>query len=246
MPRAAPTSPWARRRGRSAERSTAGRHSPVTPVAGTTASDYFTFDVAAYYNRISDIIALKNSESLTPSRFAAGDGGYNDATGRYAAAFGGFTNVCSTFDQYGAELGVRTFPVSGLDVYGSYAFNQNKANNPPGCDAFRDDQRTSVHKVNAGAQLRTKAGLDAVVDFFFYSDQVWSEQRANFQTGGVEYVSFPLPAYALINARVGYRFKAEPIELGLAVTNLFDNVHREHPFGQKIGRRTTVSLGYRF
>lgn len=209
-------------------------------------SDYFSFDVAAYYNRISDIIALAATKSATPSAVAGGAGGYSENTGRYPAAFGSFENSCAAFDQYGAEAGIRTYPVTGLDVYASYALNQSRLDAPDGCTAFVGDKRTSQHKIIAGAQLRTKAGFDAGLDFFYYSGQTWAEQRINYATGNIEYVPFDLAGYAVLNGRIGYRFKGEPLDLAVGGTNLLNDVHREHPFGQLIGRKIYVSLGYRF
>jgi iron complex outermembrane receptor protein len=210
------------------------------------ASDFFSFEVNAYYNRVSDLIVIGDLRAQTPSTFARGAGGYNDATGRYTAGFTGFTNDCQIFDSYGGEAGIRAFPATGLDVFGSYAFNNVDQTAPTGCRATIEDQRTSRHKVTAGAQFRTKFGLDAEATFWFQSAQVWAEQRTNIATREIEYQRYPIDAFALVNARIGYRFQAEPLDIGLSAFNLFDNRIRQHPFGQLLGRRVLLMATYRF
>ncbi len=209
-------------------------------------SDYFQFELNAYYNRVSDLIVLSALRSQTPTTFAKGAGGYNEATGRYTAAYSGFTNDCQIFHSYGGEAGVRTFPTEGLDVYASYAYNDVNQVAPDGCAATIKDQRTSQHKVIAGTQLRTKFGLDAEVDVWFQSRQLWAEQRVNIATREIEYQQYPLQSFPLISGRVGYRFKFEPLDVGLSFANLLNTKVREHPFGQMLGRRVLFMVTYRY
>jgi outer membrane receptor for ferrienterochelin and colicin len=210
------------------------------------ASDFLTLEFNAYYNRVTDLVVLAQLRSQTPSTYAKGAGGYNEATGRYTAGYTGFTNDCQIFHSYGGEAGFRAFPVTGVDVYASYAYNQVDQVAPDGCKATVKDQRTSNHKVIAGAQWRSKFGLDAELDVWFQSRQIWAEQRVNIATREVEYQRFALDAFPLVNGRVGYNFKGEPLSLGLTFSNLLDNKVREHPFGQVLGRRLIASLTYRY
>ena len=46
----------------------------------------------------------------------------------------------------------------------------------------------------------------------------------------------PLAAYTVINARVGWRFFRDRLDIGLVGTNL-GTAHAEHPFGNLIERR---------
>ena len=110
----------------------------------------------------------------------------------------------------------------------------------------RPDERTSAHKVNAGVQLRTKPGIDGSVDFHYVSPQNWAEQVSDVQKQQIVYQSFHLDAYTLLNARVGYRFFATKAEISGVAFNLLDDQHREHPFGQLIGRRVMGFFTYRF
>jgi iron complex outermembrane receptor protein len=121
-----------------------------------------------------------------------------------------------------------------------------------GCSAeqlslLAPDARTSTSKVNAGVQLRTKTGLDAELDFHFVSPQTWAEQVTDVSRQQVVYQSFYLPSYELLNARVGYRFLPHRVaEVSAVAFNLLDDKHREHPFGQIIGRQLMGFFSYRF
>jgi iron complex outermembrane receptor protein len=210
------------------------------------ASDYYAFEINAYYNRVSDLIVLANARPANPSTLAEGAQGYDPATGRFVASFGGFTNDCQIYNVFGGEASVRTFPVTGLDIYASYAINYQKQTQPQGCTATITDQRTSHHKVTAGAQIRSKVGFDGSIDVSYVSSQLWAEQLTDFTTRQVVYGQFPLKGQITGNARLGYRFKGEPVELSLVSTNFTNTTVRDHPFGQLIGRRVMFMTTYRF
>ena len=63
--------------------------------------------------------------------------------------------------------------------------------------------------------------------------------------GGVLFTPYAMPAYTMINGRVGYRWVKDRLETGLAVYNLLGDDHREHPFGNAIGRRDPGNRGGR-
>ncbi|MFI5298971.1 MAG: TonB-dependent receptor domain-containing protein, partial [Polyangiales bacterium] len=210
------------------------------------ASDYYAFEINAYYNRVSDLIVLANARPATPSSIADGATTYDPATGRFVAAFGGFSNDCQIFNVFGGEASVRAFPITGLDIYASYSLNYQKQSAPAGCTATIEDQRTSHHKVTAGAQVRTKIGFDGSIDVSYVSSQLWAEQLTDFTTRQVVYGQFPLKAQITGNFRLGYKFKAEPVELSLVSTNFTNTTVRDHPFGQLIGRRVMFMTTYRF
>lgn len=212
-------------------------------------SDVFVFDVSTYYNHASDLIQLASNRPVTVGDLGAA-GTQSPETGLYTVAFGGWENQCQSYDVYGAEAGVRTYPVSGLDIYANYTLNKIDQDNSR-CTAEQlsrivADQRTSMHKVNAGVQLRTKPGIDGSIDFHYVSPQVWAEQVTNYARQQVEQQAFALSDYTLLNARVGYRFLHDAADVSLMAFNLLDVKHREHPFGQLVGRRTMAMFSYRF
>ena len=84
---------------------------------------------------------------------------------------------------------------------------------PSSSSLLANDARTSANKINGGVQLRTKVGIDAEVDFHFVSPQNWAEQVSDVQKQQIVYQSFHLPAYELLNARLGYRFLRNQAEV---------------------------------
>ncbi|WP_437670914.1 TonB-dependent receptor domain-containing protein [Sorangium sp. So ce131] len=201
-------------------------------------SDYFEFEVTAYYNRVSNLIVLAEPQPTTLSQRAEGLGGLNPETGRYTSGFGGFENQCDVYHVVGGELGGRLYPVEGLDLFANYALNLSEQQRPGGCSAL-EDKRTSQHKVNAGVQVRTPIGVDGEITFHYQSAQQWAEQ---VPAGTVIATNiYPLPAYTLLNARLGYRFLKDRAEISATVFNALDGLGEQplqmHPFGNHIGRR---------
>ena len=151
----------------------------------------------------------------------------------------------------GSEAGARVYPVEGLDLYATYTLYVLRQDNS-GCSANQlativSDSRTSTHKVNAGVQVRTKVGLDGSVDFHYVSPETWAEQVINTQAQSIQYQQFHLDPYWLLNARVGFRFLArDRAEVSAVAFNLLGLEHREHPFGQVVGRRVMGYFTYRF
>ncbi len=214
-------------------------------------SDYFTLDTAFFYNRANDLIQLAPITPVTISNIQQGQTSLDPGTSTYPIFLGGFDNQCQAYNVYGAELGARVFPLEGLDVYANYTFMDVVQDNS-GCTAAQaalivNDQRTSMHKLNAGVQLRTKPGFDGSVDFHYVSPQTWAEQVTNIQAEDIQYQAFHLDAYTLLNARLGFRFLSrDRAEISVVGFNLLGVEHREHPFGQLIGRRVMAYFTYRF
>jgi iron complex outermembrane receptor protein len=212
-------------------------------------SEYFTAEAAVYFNRVSSLIQLSSNRPITVADFPVA-GVQDQATGFYPAGFGGWENQCQAYRVFGGELGVRTFPVEGLDVYGNYTLNLTGQDNS-NCTAEQlsrivPDQRTSQHKLNGGVQIRTKAGFDGSIDFHLVTVQSWAEQVTNFLRQQIEQQRFPVSSYALLNTRLGYRFLDNQADVGVMAFNLLGIQHREHPFGQLLDRRVMLQLGYRF
>ncbi|MGH7439424.1 MAG: TonB-dependent receptor domain-containing protein, partial [Polyangiaceae bacterium] len=215
-------------------------------------SDFVTFDSALFYNHVTNLIDIQNVQGITVGDLANGQvaQGAIPSTGLYPLFFGGFENQCQQYDVFGAELGARVFPVEGLDLYANYTL-MDVSQDPSHCSAEQRsllalDARTSEHKVNTGVQLRTKAGIDGSIDFHFVSAQDWAEQVVDVAQQRIVFESFHLDPYAIVNARIGYRFLQNHAEVSVAGFNILDDVHREHPFGQLVGRRIMGFLTYRF
>jgi iron complex outermembrane receptor protein len=207
-------------------------------------NDRFEFEVTAYYNRISNLVKLSGARPVTLANVADGLGGLNPDTGRYTVAYGGWENQCDTINVVGGEIGTRVYPVDGLDFFANYALNYTSQELSPGC-VEQADQRTSRHKLNAGVQLRTKAGLDGEITFHYQSGQIWGEQIAT--ATGIDVLPFKLDPYFLLNGRIGYHFPIASTtgDVSLVVYNalagVFGEPAQQHPFGNQVGRRV---MGY--
>ena len=215
-------------------------------------SDYFTVDTAFFYNHADNLIELEPNRAVTVGDIANPNvpTAASTQTGFYPVFLGGFQNQCQKYNVYGAELGVRTFPAEGLDVYANGTLMDVKEDtsgcSPDQLSLLASDARTSAVKINAGVQLRTKIGINGSVDFHYVSPQTWAEQVEDIQKQAIVYQSFRVDSYELLNASVGYRFFQNQAEIRAVGFNLLDDQHREHPFGQIIGRRLMGLFSYKF
>jgi outer membrane receptor protein involved in Fe transport len=150
----------------------------------------------------------------------------------------------------GAEAEVHAFPIDGLDLRASYSFSYvlDQAKKDAGQSDFRD-RRHPQNSAHFGASYRSRIGLDANLDVFVV-DAVTLPERS-FDTSSGEVVVEPCDGerYALVNARLGYRFPTERFEIGLSAYNIagfFTDGHREHCLGARVGGRVMGSASYRF
>jgi iron complex outermembrane receptor protein len=202
-------------------------------------TDYFTLEVNGYYNVVFDLITLNQTQTYRlADMINNGRSRFQDDFAAFPLGQLNFNNEQQVFQQLGGEIGGRVFPIDGLDLYLNYAIHQTA---PFGWEdstsAFANDSRTSAHMVNAGFQYRSPIGLDVSADFSWQSEQTWVEQVLDTARGGVAFVPFRLPSYATLNARIGWRLFNDQLELAAVGTNLIDDGHREHPYGQRIDRR---------
>ena len=199
-------------------------------------SDLFDIEAAVYFNRVTDLIQLAPLSLLGPSNSLVG---LDQQSGRYVVGLSGFVNQCAAFNVLGSEVGIRTYPMPGLDVFANYAFNRVAIDRPAGCEQPAD-RRTSAHNVNAGVQWRTKPGIDGELTFHWVSDQVWSERDVDQKQATLVFKELPIGAYKMVNGRIGWKIHPEVGEISATIFNAFDDVHREHPFTSQLRRRVSV------
>jgi iron complex outermembrane receptor protein len=211
-------------------------------------NEFFEFELTAYYNHVTDLVALAPNRNVSLSGKASGLGGLDPTTGLYTVSYGGWVNQCDIHHVGGGEIGGRIYPVEGLDIFANYALNLSTQELPAGCTT-PEDKRTSAHKLNVGVQVRTHAGINGEVSFHYQSAQVWGEQVAT--AAGIVDQQFPLSAYTLLNARLGYRFFHDRAEVSGTVFNALAGVgtddgapSQQHPFGNRIGRRFMGFFSY--
>lgn len=211
-------------------------------------SDYFAADANIYYNEVRDLMLFSNIDAHSLADYADGQNGdaaYDTRTEAFPVGILQVKNEDFVWRQYGGEVGLRVFPVRGVDAYVNYAYNKTE---PVDKDAAGDravNQPSSEHKVNLGLQYRSPFGLDLAADFQYSSPQVWVEQQVD-TTRGAYFASFDVDPLMLVNARIGYRMFDDMVEVGVSGTNLLMTEQRQHPFAQPMDTRYMGSATVRF
>ncbi len=211
-------------------------------------SSYFTLECNAYYNWVKNLILFTDSHSFTLSDFAGANPAaqYDPSKQAFPLATLSFANERAVYRQYGGELGVRAYPLPGLDVFVNYSLHKTEPLDPSKVDAVRrQEQQTSLHKVNTGVMYRARFGLDLSADVSWMSDQTWVEQVTDFDAS-LRWQSYHLPSFVMVNAHIGYRLFADVLELGVVGTNLASQGRRQHPFGQPLDTRVLGTGKVRF
>ncbi|MDH5490396.1 MAG: TonB-dependent receptor [Myxococcales bacterium] len=212
------------------------------------ATDFFALEANLYYNLVDDLILLSEVDTFSLGDFAdgAGHARYRDDLQAFPIGDLVFANDRTQFRQLGGELGLRIFPLTGLDLYANYSLHDTSPLGQGTLDQARlDEQRTSRHKINVGVQYRSSFGLDLSADFHWVSSQLWAMQVTDVETG-VRFDSFALPSYSLLNARVGYRLFDDQVELGIVGSNLLFQARRQHPYAQPVATRIMGTGTLRF
>ncbi|HRI37231.1 MAG TPA: TonB-dependent receptor [Nitrospira sp.] len=179
--------------------------------------------ITGFYNHISDLIAFQNptGSPLIPVRPMNG----------------------GIVDVYGVEFGAEFLMTSWLSGFANYAYQE--AGQTSGGFIRRGFPH---HKINAGLRLqwspftgeilyhRVGAASYPLADAFTI--------LAPFIPPGTVLPQEQVPAYDLVNIRVGYLLwrqqtgdNVREAELALSVFNALNDTHREHPLGDLLGTR---------
>lgn len=208
-------------------------------------------EVVGYVQRIYNLIIDSALKPSTP------DTARDPRTGDYIIGFAGFESSKNVFYGFGAELGGKWSPVDGLDLGFNYSF-ERMADCTSGCTfsvakaSLVSALLTNVpqHKINGTLVWRTRRDFDISVDAHYVSGVTWTENTFEpfnpEAVGGILFTPYTLSGYMLINGRVGYRIIKDKLEVGLSVYNLLGDEHREHPFGNVIGRRVMLTASGAF
>ncbi len=204
-------------------------------------SDYLMFDVAGYYQRVNDLIALGAVET-TP------DYGMQDEY--FVGGVTGFTNVDQPFGGFGVEPSLHLFPVRGLDISVNYAFNYLVDLEKYRAGEEARDRRGPLHKFNAGVQYRSPFHLDFHV--WCHVVGAYSIPERSFRDTGEVYVEeYDIDPFVILNARVVAMLLEDKLEFGVTIQNLTgffdeDGGHREHLLGTTIRPRVFGTLRVSF
>jgi iron complex outermembrane receptor protein len=201
---------------------------------GEAARYGLSWDVAAYWNVVSDLIVLS---AVTP---LAAPESYDPTSQSFLLGRSVFINDPATYNAVGGEIGVTWGFIKGLDVRASTALQRiSPTTTIAVCGPCL---QAPVAKFNLGAVYRTPVNIDVSADLSYVSGTTWVEREPS-STDATQIVNIqnPLAGYTVINARLAYRFLNDRVSIALVGTQLGPD-HQEHPFGNLISRRIFAQL----
>lgn len=211
----------------------------------STLSNRLKLKLNLFYNRYSDFFTRQNVITYYGNNelFPGFPGGVVPKT------------VASTVENLGeawslgGEIQLDFLIKEGISGFVNYAFQdiKNKTNNGEAGKIFQ--AAFPENKLNAGLRVL----LDNHISLNLLAHWVDKTEYLVKSTDGNTY-PVPLDAYFLCNARVGYTFQNEKMEISLAAFNLFDHKHFQYPVSTgspdkeygKLGRRITFTIRYTF
>jgi iron complex outermembrane receptor protein len=189
-----------------------------------------TFDVAAYWNIVSDLIVLSGVAPVSPAS------AFDPQTQTFLLGRSNFINDPEVYTARGAELGLTWNITRGLDVRLSAAFQSIVANS--GSKVCGPCTQAPTAKVNGGFVYRSPVKLDLSADVSFVSSTTWIEREPS-PSDPTQIVNLQNPLktpIVVINARVAYRLFNDHLTVAVVGSQLGPD-HQEHPFGNSINRR---------
>ncbi|RKH29213.1 TonB-dependent receptor domain-containing protein [Corallococcus sicarius] len=193
------------------------------------------WDVALYQNTVKDLIGLSPVQ-----RLPAGEA-YDSGSGSYLVGRSLFTNENAIYTARGAEAGISLSPIDGLGIKASAAFQHVNSDLPEEGQCGPCSQAPGF-RLFGGVTYRTRRDLEFGIDAAFTSSTTWIEREpAAVDPTRVDLLANNLPAYTVVNARVGYDVAKDFASVALMGSQLGGG-HAEHPFGNRIERRVFATL----
>jgi iron complex outermembrane receptor protein len=201
---------------------------------GEAARTGVSWDVAGYWNIVSDLVVLS---AVTP--VPAADA-FDATTGSFLLGRSLFSNDPQTYTARGVEVGGTWNALRGLDLRVSGALQQVVPNSA--IVVCGPCTQAPTFKLNAGFVYRTPVKLELSSDVSFVTGTTWVEREPSAQDPTqIANVQNPLAPYTVLNARIAYRFWDDKVSVGVAASQLAPN-HQEHPFGNLVSRRVFAQL----
>jgi outer membrane receptor for ferrienterochelin and colicin len=199
-------------------------------------------DVAAYVNRVSDLIYVQDVEAPT-----ADDTFYSARERGFAAGTTRFGNLSPLYLSYGVEAEAQVFPVDGLDLFANVTLQRTTETEG---NATVLDGQTSAFKLNVGAAWRSPWRVDLSGQVHHLSPQSWRLREFD-ETGSLQVEELDIAARTIGVARLAARpFVDDGLELSMTAWNIGAMVSgegfREHPKGQLVNSRLFGAATYRF
>jgi outer membrane receptor protein involved in Fe transport len=193
-----------------------------------------SWDLALYWNLVTDLVVIS---AVAPVQ---ADQAYDAGSSTFLLGRSTFINDPLTYTARGGELGLTWNALDGLDLRASAAAQQVVAN--LGVGACGPCTQAPALKVSAGFVYRTPVHLDLSADLSFVSATTWVEREPSAtDPTQIANLKNPLGAFAVINARVAYRFLEDRLTVAVVGSQLGAN-HQEHPFGNTINRRIFAQI----
>jgi outer membrane receptor protein involved in Fe transport len=193
------------------------------------------WDVALYQNTVTNLIGVSPVQ-----RLPAGES-FHEPSGTYLVGRSTFQNEQDTYTSRGAELGVSLAPIDGLGVKVSTAFQKVSSDDEATGQCGPCSQAPQL-KLFGGVTYRTRVDLEFGVDAAYTSSSTWIEREpAPGDPTRIEFFANGLPAYTILNARVGYEVIQDKLTVAVVGSNLA-GAHSQHPFGNLIERRVYATV----
>ncbi len=188
-----------------------------------------SWDVAAYWNQVSNLVVLSGVSPLPPAR---------RGTRRRALPAGAsrFINHATSYPAKGVEAGCRErHPPGRARVGGLAAVTADQAVamcGPCRSPGGEGERRLDLAHAGASSILGRRELLLATV---------WVERSPRRRPRRIVNLRNPLGGYAVVNARVASRFLGDRASLAVISTRLTGG-QQERPFGDAINRRVIALL----
>jgi iron complex outermembrane receptor protein len=197
-------------------------------------------DVAVYLNQVRGLIDLSDVQRAYAPYDPVADG--------ISVGTTGWTNREPRYTGVGVEADLELYPTDGVDLFTNLAVQQILETDDG--TTVRDGS-TSAVKLNAGAAYRTPWRTDVSAMVHYVSPQTWRRRTFDPDTLQLVVVEQPIDARVLLSGRLAVRpHPDDHLELAAQVWNalalLSGTGVREHPKGQPVGGRATLSASYRF
>jgi len=173
-----------------------------------------------FFNRLDELIEFGAVETLPADFFFPG------SPGGVIPSMTSFYNRGKS-ESIGGEVDMTFYVTKWLSGFANYSYQQLT-------DIQTSERIKSApeHKLNGGLCLKCKNRISTNVAAHYVSQTEWNGVKVD--------------AYTLVNVKVAYSMMEEGAEISLSAFNLLNQKHREHPWGDEIGRRITAGLTYRF
>ncbi|MBI5497384.1 MAG: TonB-dependent receptor [Deltaproteobacteria bacterium] len=219
--------------------------------SSTRLADRLALDTALYLMAVDRLIGMRAPEvDRTPGV---------DDTGRFVIGRGGFENSGNVLLGGGAEVLLRLFPLDGVDLDVGWAGHRlfgTRAVMPwdlaagsaalPQPGDFRARLEDPPYRLVAALRMRAPLGLEGGVDASLTGPTTWHEETIDpASPTGVRLDGIPVDPYLNTSVRVGWRLWGGAAVVSAVGQNLLAPVHREHPFGDRVGPRALVTLALR-